>query len=278
MSRGRLAAAALAAAFACGYAPASAAAAAAPAAQTERVWLVVGASDGSPARIARAAQRLAPQMPKALVVQMRDCGEAKTLYAVAEPMANYDAARAAREKLRAAAPDAYLKLCPVQPGSLLAMRVSAVDASIADVPATAVNWSDADRVTSLLALSQGRRLLITRHYAADASDPLEGRRERVSLVQPTGVRTPLEEQCASAGRLAARGERFAFECAREEAGEQLLHSVLAFDAAGRRLAAVDHCRRPVWESDRLLRCEAESVDARGRLVLRAKRVEVGAGR
>ena len=36
--------------------------------------------------------------------------------------------------------DAYVKKCAVAPHSLLSLRFPAVDASIADVPDSAVNW------------------------------------------------------------------------------------------------------------------------------------------
>ena len=66
----------------------------------------------------------------------------------------------------------------------------------------------------------------------------------------------------------------AFRCVRESAANALLHNVLAFDVAGRKLVEIAHCRNPRWSGARTLVCDAESVDASGRLSLRLKQTPV----
>ena len=167
--------------------------------------------------------------------------------------------------------DAYVKRCVALPGSLLALRIPAIDASIAMVPQDAVNWLDADRVSELRPLDQGRRLLITRRFDATPDDPLEGRRERLSLVAADGKRRVLLEHCLGPHRPMSRLGDLALQCAREQAGDAVLHSVHAFDAKGEQLGEFERCRNPRWAeapaSQRVLVCDAESVGPDGQLKL-----------
>lgn len=237
----------------------------------ERLWLLVGASDTSAAALAQRAKPLAAKLPGGLLIQTHDCGEPKNVFAwVAELADTAGAAQGALTSVRPVAPDAYFKRCDVKPGSLLALRIDAIDPSIADVPATAVNWRDEDRVSTVRALADGRSLLVTRYFADDPNDPLEGRRERVSVIDAAGGRVLLQEQCVDAGRASVQRGDLVFQCAREQAGVELLHSVLAFDAAGHKVAEIVHCRNPRWQGERAIVCDEESVDADGRLKLRRK--------
>lgn len=181
-----------------------------------------------------------------------------------------EAAQAALTSVRRVAPDAYVKRCDVKPGSMLALRIDTIDASIAAIPAAAVNWREKDRISTLQSLADGRSLLITRYFADDPNDPLEGRRERVSLIDAAGSRKVLQEQCMDAGHASSQHGNLIFQCAREQAGVQLLHSVLAFDAAGRKLVEMERCRNPRWQAERVIACDEENVDADGRLNLRSK--------
>ena len=246
-------------------------------ARAVRVWLLVGASDVSAAALAQRAKPLAAKIPTGLVMQTRDCGELKNVFAwVAELAGSAEAAQAALPGARALAPDTYIKRCDAKPGSLLALRIHAIDPSIAAVPGTAVNWREQDRVSTVQALGNGRSLLVTRYFVDDPNDPLEGRRERVSVVAASGQRTVLQEHCLDPSRVSAQRGDLVFQCAREQAADELLHSVLAFDAAGRKLAEIEHCRNPQWTGERMLACDAESVDADGRLRLHRKRTPVAA--
>lgn len=247
-------------------------------AHAERLWLVVGASDVSAAVLAKKAQPLAAKAPTGLVLQTRDCGEAKNVFAwVADAAGSAEAAQAALPRARAVVADAYIKRCDAKPGTLLALRIPAIDPSIAAVPDTAVNWREADRVSAVQALGEGRSLLVTRYFDAAPNDPLEGRRERVSVVDASGQRSVLEEHCLDAGRVSLRHGDIAFQCAREQAADHLLHSVLAFDTAGRKLAEIERCRNPKWTGGRTLTCDAESVSASGRLTLQRRSTPVAAG-
>lgn len=237
----------------------------------ERLWLLVGASDASAAALAQRARPLAAKLTGGLLIQTRDCGEAKNVFAwVAELADSAKEAQAALTNVLPVVPDAYVKRCDVKPRSLLALRIDAIDPSIAAVPAAAVNWREQDRVSTVQSLADGRSLLVTRFFVDDPNDPLEGRRERVSVIDVEGVRSVLQEQCVDVGRASVQRGDLVFQCAREQAGVALLHSVLAFDAAGHKVVEIEHCRNPRWQGQRAIVCDEESVDAAGRLKLRRK--------
>lgn len=237
-------------------------------AKAERVWLVVGASDVSAAEIAAKSKPLFQRYPNGLIVQTQDCGDKKNVFAwVAEVATSAVSAQNILAQIRPSLKDAYIKRCDVKPNSLIAFRMPAIDKSIADVPNDVVNWDDADRVSSVQPLADGRALIVVRYYANVPDDPLEGRRERVVLIDPPTKRITLEDNCPSPGRAVAANGRIAFECAREQAGDHLLHSVLAFNANGEKLAEIPRCRNPKWSNERVVACDAETVGADGQLKL-----------
>ncbi|RNC67172.1 MAG: hypothetical protein ED859_15835 [Desulfuromonadales bacterium] len=241
-------------------------------ARAERLWLVIGASDPSAAALARKTKTLALDTPDSLVVQTSDCGDKKNFYAwVAEAATSPEAAHAALRRVRTAARDAYVKRCDTQPGTLLALRITAVDASIADVPETAVNWQENDRISTVRPLPDGRAIVIARYFAKVKDDPLEGRRERVILAESSDKRRVLEENCPSPGRVAMRHGRVAFHCVREEAADNLIHNVVVFDTTGEKLAEIKRCRNPKWLNELVIECEEESVGPDGQLKLRTIR-------
>jgi hypothetical protein len=254
-------------------------AAAAPSTEPERVWMVIGASDATPAGIARKAKALSAATPDGLIVQTADCGDHKNMFGWASAVVpSAEGGQAALVRLRATIKDAYVKRCDPVPRSLLSFRVPAVDASIADVPGTAVIWQDRDKTSSTLPLPDGRALIVVRYFVDIPNDPLEGKRERVMLADGSRPRKVLEDNCPSPGDPIAKQQRVAFTCAREEAGDQLLHSVLAFDGVGAKLAEIAHCRRPQWSGADALVCDEELVGPTGRLKLRAKRVPLAASK
>jgi hypothetical protein len=242
----------------------------------EPVWLIVAASDPAATAIAQKAKSLASTLPHALIVQTRDCGDKKNVFAIATKIADSaEDAKAALPAVRNAVKDAYVKKCAVVAGSLLSLRFPAVDASIADVPDSAVNWDEEDRVSTTAPLPHDGALVVARYFVNEPNDPLEGRRERV--IRPGsshGDGKTLADDCPSAGGFTESQGRIAFECAREQAGDQLLHSVLAFDAAGAKLADVPHCRKPRFTAADALACSEESVNANGKLKLRPKKVSL----
>ncbi|MEQ6341811.1 MAG: hypothetical protein M3A44_09210 [Gammaproteobacteria bacterium] len=239
-------------------------------AQAERLWLVIGASDGSPAGIAQKSKVLTPLSAKGFVVQTNDCGDKRNIFAwVAEAASSAEAAQSGLSRLREKIKDAYVKRCDVKPRTLLAFRVSAVDASISDVPQGAVNWQDEDRISSIQPLSDGRAIVIVRHYV-DEDDPFEGRRARVVVVDTAGKRLTLEEDCGFPGPVALQQGKIAFDCVREIAADLSLHSVVVFRTTGEKLAEIKHCRKPRWSRERTIACDAETVGPDGRLKLLQK--------
>ena len=260
-------AAALAATAACGQ----------PAAGHGEQYLVIGASDSSPQRIAVRAQELAQRTGRpGLVVQVADCGEQRQVFAwAAEVVPSAAAAQQALAAVQRAAPDAYVKRCKVQPGSLLALRVPAIDPSIARVPARVVNWSDADRVSAVVPLPGGSPVVLIRHYAGGAEDPLEGRRTRVALGSPGGPLTTLADDCSGAAQFVRSGSWLAFTCDTEQAADHVLHTVRAYGANGAPAGTVARCRLPSIAADALT-CHGEEVDADGKLRLAARTLRLPA--
>ena len=258
----------LALGVALGVAGATAAAQAAPADR----YLVVGASAGSPAIIAHKARALADAAPGGgLVATTADCGDRRPVFVwVASVAESRDAAQAALAQLRQRVPDAWLRRCAPRPGSLLALGVPAVDASIAEVPADAVNWRDADRVSGVLALrgpGEPAFLVLQRAHVATPDDPLEGRRTRVLLPHAGSAPKVLLEDCGGA-RDAVRTEQWlALACDSEQAADHILHTVHAFSANGVEVLTVPRCREPRIVGTATLQCRAEAVDAQGRLRL-----------
>ena len=241
----------------------------------ERLWLVIGASDRSAEKISQRTKLITVRFPGSLVVQTSDWGEKKKLFAwVAEVAVTAEAAQAALSRTREVVKDAYVKRCDVKPSTLLAFRVTAVDPSIADVPEDAVNWQDADRISSVHPLPDGRTIIIARYFAGVTDDPLEGRRERVILAESSERRVVLENNCPSPGPVVMQHGRCAFHCVREQAGGHLLHNVLVFDSEGKKHMEIQRCRNPRWHNDSVVVCEEETVGPDGQLKLRAKQVKV----
>ena len=243
-------------------------------AHAEPVWLVVGASDASPARIAQKSKALFEAYENGLIVQTHDCGDKNNVFAwVADVAPSAKAAQETVNRVRAAIKDAYVKRCDVKPGSLLALRVSAVDKSIANVPQDAVNWEDRDRISSTQDLGEGKSAIIVRYYAATPDDPLEGRRERVMLAAGDR-RITLDDNCVNPSRVLLNHDRVVFHCVREQAGTALLHSVFVFSTTGEKLAEIDHCRNPKWAGERTVVCDEETVNSNGKLELTGRRTNV----
>lgn len=238
-----------------------------------RLWLVVGASDPTPAGITRKAKQLGGA--GGLIIRTVDCGDRKNVYAWAARVETTEKAAegAAKELRETTARDAFVKSCDVKPGTLLAHRIPAVDPSIADVPDSAVNWEDAYRVSTVKRLPDGRSVAVARYYEAGGDDPLEGRRERVILLDPAGKQRQLEKNCFDASGFQIRKGYLAFQCATEQAGDHLMHSVLLFDKEGRRIKTFNRCRNPRFAGGHL-HCKAESVKADGTLTLRSVRYRI----
>jgi hypothetical protein len=240
-----------------------------PAPAAGEQFLVIGASDPSPQRIAVRAQELAKASGRpGLVVQVADCGDARQLFAWSAAVTpSASEAQQALAQLQRAAPDAYVKRCKVRPASLLALRVPAVDPSIARVPARAVNWSDEDRISSVVPLGSAGSAVLVRRYEAAADDPLEGRRTRVALAAGGGELVTLAEDCPGASQFVRGGTWLAFACDSEQAADHVLHTVRAFDDSGAPGGTLARCRLPAITASGMLACQGEEVDASGQLKL-----------
>jgi len=238
-------------------------------ANAEELWLAVAASDISPAGIAQKAKKL--NDGKGIVVQSRDCGDRKNVFAwVVDIAPSAKSAKKSLKRAKVVAPESYVKKCQVAAESLLAFRQSAVDISIADVPRTVVNWEDKDRISTIQRLENGKHILISRYFDSNKEDALEGRRERVILIDAEEQPHELEKSCTDAGNFVAGNDILAFQCAREQAGDELLHSVLVFGPKGKKMKEIVHCRNPLL-TETTISCDSESVGADGKLNL--ERVE-----
>lgn len=246
-------------------------------ARAEKVWIIVGASSPSSDGIARAAKPLAARWPGGLIFRTADCGEKRDVFGWAYRVAeSADDAKAALAAARQVAKGAYVKACDVVPRSLLALRVSAVDASIADVPTSvAEDWEDEDRVSSAVPIADGPTLVIRRVYkAALLEDPDQGKDQGVWLAEGGGRLKALAESCSPAEAFTARDGKLAFQCGDSIAADELLHKVLVFDG-DKQVAAVSSCRKPRWTGPAALVCSSESVGLDGKIKLKAKKVLVG---
>ena len=245
-----------------------------PGANTSRVWLVVAASDKSPAAIAVKVRGLADRFPRGLVFATADCGEkAKVFGFAADIAADPQSAEASLARVRSVLADAYLKRCDVRPQSLLAHRVHVVDPSIARVPPDAVNWNDDDRVSKMFKIDDRRSVAAIRYFENAPEDPLEGKRTRLALLSG-GSTVILTQDCSMPSGISGRKDLIAVQCVVAQAADNLLHDVLVFGPAGRHLLTVPRCREPRWSADNVLQCSEESVDANGVLQVSSKRVNV----
>jgi hypothetical protein len=200
-------------------------------AQAECLWLVVGASAASSAGIARkrllGSERCRPRSAAKRWLFAQTIAASRARCSLGQSAWRSRANAQRLDRLRRTLGDAYVKQCVVRPNSLLAFRMSAVDPSIAKVPDDAVNWDEAARVSSTQAVSGGAAIVVVRHYnTGDAEDPLEGRRERVLLRTAAGHLLTLSEDCPAAGDFQTAPAYLAFECAREQAADEVLHEVL----------------------------------------------------
>lgn len=250
-----------------------------PETKIERLWLPVGATDSSPAEIARRAKSLSRDFPGGLVVQMSDCGGPENSFAwVAEASDSKAAAEATLLRLRTKAPGAALEPCDARAGTLLAFRVSAVDESIADIPEWGKEfWSEAARVSSAYPLSDGRTILVVRYFDSEDQGPSFGQSERVLLGTPDGSRSLLDDQCGEAGGFVTQYGLVAFHCGEESANHMTLHAVQVFDQSGKRIAHIRRCRDPEFSGDQGIACQAQSVTIEGELELHAKQVTLLTG-
>jgi hypothetical protein len=221
---------------------------------TERLWLVVGASDRTPSGIAQQSKALLRKFPGGFVVHTRDCGEPKPLFAwVAAAAISREAAEDALQRLRLVIKDAYIKRCDARPGTVLALRLNAVDASIAEMAEWA--YDDKDGVSSVHPLPDGRLIVIPRSFAVPTKTNPAHIDEPVFIIDQSSMdRELLLQNCSYPGHFISQGDLLAFDCAPEVFADFLVYAVFVFDKAGRRLAHIRRCRYPIWSGDRVIAC------------------------
>jgi hypothetical protein len=126
-------------------------------ARAQDLWLVVGASDADPSGIVRKAIDTANSREAAQQALIR-------------AQVNHEAA--------------YLKHRRVAAQSLLALKIPAIDSSIAEVPDDAIDWEEKDRISAAVPITKVRAAVILRYYIRDLDDSEEGKRPRVILGDP----------------------------------------------------------------------------------------------
>lgn len=246
--------------------------------ENEAKWLVIAATKQEVTPSLEATRKLQARWPHVTVVASAECdGLRAGLYlAVTEIAVDRSAADAALQKLKSDVPDAYVRECRTKVDSTLAVGVPLVDPSIAQVPSDSVNWSDRDRISSVIKLTGGGYVWIRRWYSPVPDDPLEGRRESVLYFDgsPENAKE-LQASCTDAHAVQL-GHLLALSCARENAGDNLLHEVTVFDTtSGKAMKSVPRCREPAFVSLTDITCKSESVDPHGRLKLEVKRFPLG---
>ena len=227
------------------------------------------------AAIAR-AKELRAWSGKGIVVVSNDCTNLKPgLFLTAAGMSNdKESAQRTVSEVRNRVSNAYVRACEPKPGSRVNFGIDAVDASIFDVPPDAVNWDREDRISEVRAAG-AIRVWIRRRYLKEHNDPREGRRTSVLVFKgdPSSARE-ISSDCTDA-EVAVSGNLVALACARENAGDNLLHQVQVTDInSGSTVLKVERCRNPKFVTGRELTCESETIGLDGTLKLTRKRLPV----
>lgn len=212
--------------------------------------------------------------PEVTVVASADCGNLRPgLYLTAIPASDARAAQFMVTQLRSQVKDAYVRECRAKPDSRVQLGLPLIDPSIAGVPANTVNWTDADRVSTVHKLAGGGYLWVRRRYQASPEDPREGRREAVWFFEasPASARQ-MESDCTDPS-FARVGARLALSCARETAAEHLLHTTFVYRiGVSVPTQSIRRCRSPRFTSETELTCQEETISGAGELRLTRKRV------
>ena len=117
--------------------------------------------------------------------------------------------------------------------------------------------------------------MIIRYFVPTPEDPMEGRRERVVFVTGNGNRVVLSENCYDLSHPSfANDGLITFECAREQAGPEILHSVVVVRTTGQSVKEIEHCQDPIWIDRSELLCKSETVNTDGKLQLKAERYRI----
>ncbi len=236
----------------------------------------MAASNASVSSIAKAAETLRVAWPSVTVVASSDCSNLRPgLFLEAVPAGDERERPAVLAKLRAQVKDAYLRECRAKPHSRVLLGLPAVDPSIAQVPASAVNWTDMDRISTVHRLAAGGYVWVRRRYDPKPEDPREGRREEVWFFESSAESARQIDGDCTDPAFARRGPLLALSCAREAAADQLLHTTMAYRIGqAKPLRSVPRCRAPRFLSEREFTCQEESMTNAGEIRFTPKRVRV----
>ncbi len=245
------------------------------AAEDQRRWFVVATCCRNLVPVLEASEKLRARWRDTSVVASSDCINLPPGFflAVAVAAPTRQAALDALVEVSLRASEAYVQECRPRPHSRVALGVPLVDPSIEKVPENVVNWTDRDRISTIVKLKGRRYSWIRRWYEPDREDPREGRRESVLFFtnRPDSA-IQLESDCTDPS-FAEREGWIALSCTREVAAENLLHETKVYEATSRKVIfSTKRCRNPRFVSATQLTCQAEDVDLNGELHLSLKRL------
>jgi hypothetical protein len=228
-----------------------------------RVWLIIGASDTRPSALIKKANVLQARQQGGIVLATKDCGNKPNVYAwSAPPESSEQSARVILEEVRRFSPQAYVKPCDVLAASLLAWGIPAIDPSIAQVPISVVNWEDGEKISRAWTSSSGVKIVQVRMYSESPNDPLEGRREKILMLQSENKTVILAEHCTNF-QMGNSRDAIAFHCVVGATGDKLLYRSYVFTDQGQKLGQVENCRLPNYTLGKIT-CTETLVDAEGR--------------
>lgn len=244
--------------------------------QESAKWLMIAGSTRTVSAALEVDQKIAPKWPHVTIVASADCQGLKPdlFLTVAETAVDRVSAEDTLPKLKITVPDSYVRECRPKPDTILSLGLPLIDPSIEHVPADAVNWSDQDRISSVIKLPASGYLWIRRWYLAHPNDPREGRRESV-LFFMENPHSSIELQADCAAPYARQLSHWiALSCERGVAADNVLHETVVLDTvSGKAVYSVQHCRKPTFISESEITCEAENVNAEGKLALQTKRLQ-----
>ena len=244
-------------------------------AQPRPLWLTVAGTSKTLTPVLKITRQLRPFSTQAGVVASSDCEnlEQGLFLSVAAIATDRAGAQEVLAKVKTVSTAAYVRECRPKNGSRISLGIPAIDPSIEAVPPNTVNWTDEDRVSTIIKLPEDGFLWIRKMYQPAPEDPREGRRTSVQFFRTDPHKSiQLSADCTDLS-VSQRAGRIALSCARETAAENLLHETSVYDEnSGKELMIVARCRNPEFISRSELRCGNEEVDRSGTLHLHAKRV------
>src|ERR1019366_1114083 len=242
----------------------------------ETKWLAVVSTNPSVQRAIAGARQLHAASGVVTVVASDDCMNLKPalFLTVAGIFDDQETAQRTVSAVHKPIRGSCVRACGPKPASRVHFGINAVDASIFEAPPDAVNWTDEDRLSEVRAAGS-MFVWIRRRYEKGKNDPREGRRTSMYLFKtdPSSAQK-LTSDCADT-QVVVSDSLVALACARETAGDNLLHQVQVLDTrSGRALQTVDRCRNPKFIIGAELTCEAEAVGPDGVLKLTPKRLSL----